>query len=237
MDNGSGWSDAGKQYTAGDYTFTPANENSKLAAVVFPMGNYLEPAEGVSAGVLSNVKTIETTTTLTVDSTDYEGSTAIVTAKVETNDKKAVLDGLVEFYVQYGVENSGDYTKYTFATSRLNKNGEAAVTFEVPIYSIGTYQFYAHYVGTEVYGASSSGWSTKTAIKSATIAFGTSPALPSATPLAPLLPRCRLARPTPSPRLKSMKRVRRRSSSAAPTTTTSGSTPPTAPPGRPCSLT
>lgn len=177
VDNGSGWSDAGKQYTAGDYTFTPANENSKLAAVVFPMGNYLEPAEGVSAGVLSNVKTIETTTTLTVDSTDYEGSTAIVTAKVETKDGKAVLDGLVEFYVQYGVEGSGDYTKYTFATSRLNKNGEAAVTFEVPIYSIGTYQFYAHYVGTEVYGASSSDWSTKTAIKSATIAFGTNPAI------------------------------------------------------------
>lgn len=177
VDNGSGWSDAGKQYTAGDYTFTPANENSKLAAVVFPMGNYLEPAEGVSAGVLSKAATIETTTTLTVDSTDYEGSTAIVTAKVETKDGKAVLDGLVEFYVQYGVEGSGDYTKYTFATSRLNKNGEAAVTFEVPIYSIGTYQFYAHYVGTEVYGASSSGWSTKTDIKSATIAFGTSPAI------------------------------------------------------------
>lgn len=177
VDNGSGWSDAGKQYDDTAYTFTPANENSKLAAVVFPMGNYLEPAEGVSAGVLSNVKTIETTTTLTVDSTDYEGSTAIVTAKVETKDGKAVLDGLVEFYVQYGVENSGDYTKYTFATSRLNKNGEAAVTFEVPIYSIGTYQFYAHYVGTEVYGASSSDWSTKTAIKSATIAFGTNPAI------------------------------------------------------------
>lgn len=177
VDDGDGWSDAGKQYTAGDYTFTPANENSKLAAVVFPMGNYLEPAEGVSAGVLSNVKTIETTTTLTVDSTDYEGSTAIVTAKVETKDGKAVLDGLVEFYVQYGEEGSGDYTKYTFATSRLNKNGEAAVTFEVPIYSIGTYQFYAHYVGTEVYGASSSDWSTKTAIKSATIAFGTNPAI------------------------------------------------------------
>lgn len=177
VDNGSGWSDAGKQYDDTAYTFTPANENSKLAAVVFPMGNYLEPAEGVSAGVLSKAATIETTTTLTVDSTDYEGSTAIVTAKAETKDGKAVLDGLVEFYVQYGVEGSGDYTKYTFATSRLNKNGEAAVTFEVPIYSIGTYQFYAHYVGTEVYGASSSGWSTKTAIKSATIAFGTSPAI------------------------------------------------------------
>lgn len=177
VDNGSGWSEEDKQYDNTPYTFTPANENSKLAAVVFPMGNYTLPAEGVSAGVLSKAKTIETTTTLTVDSTDYEGSTAIVTAKVETKDKKAVLDGLVEFYVQYGVEGSGDYTKYTFATSRLNKNGEAAVTFEVPIYSIGTYQFYAHYVGTEVYGASSSGWSTKTDIKSATIAFGTSPAI------------------------------------------------------------
>lgn len=177
VDNGSGWSEEIKQYNDTPYSFTPANENSKLAAVVFPMGNYLEPAEGVSAGVLSKAKTIETTTTLTVDSTDYEGSTAIVTAKVETNDKKAVLDGMVEFYVQYGVEGSGDYTKYTFATSRLNKNGEAAVTFEVPIYSIGTYQFYAHYVGTEVYGASSSDWSTKTDIKSATIAFGTNPAI------------------------------------------------------------
>lgn len=177
VDNGSGWSEEDKQYDNTPYTFTPANENSKLAAVVFPMGNYLEPAEGVSAGVLSKAATIETTTTLTVDSTDYEGSTAIVTAKVETKDKKAVLDGLVEFYVQYGVKGSGDYTKYTFATSRLNKNGEAAVTFEVPIYSIGTYQFYAHYVGTEVYGASSSDWSTKTDIKSATIAFGTSPAI------------------------------------------------------------
>lgn len=86
VDDGSGWNElADPQYAdSGNLLYTPANENSKLAAVVYPLSssNYSEPAEGAAAGVVSGVKRIETTTALAAESSWYEGEGVMLTATV-----------------------------------------------------------------------------------------------------------------------------------------------------------
>ena len=99
VDDGDGWTEVATQNSDVSYIFKPTSINSKLAAVVFPKGNYSEPAEGVSAGVLSTSRKIGTEITVVASSDWYEGDTVTVTATVKdtTAAKAAVLDGVVEF--------------------------------------------------------------------------------------------------------------------------------------------
>ena len=176
VDGGSGWNElADPQYAdSGNLLYTPANENSKLAAVVYPLSssNYSEPAEGAAAGVVSGVKRIETTTALAAESSWYEGEGVMLTATVRDAGGEAVLDGQVEFYAQYTPKAGGDVVKNQIGSARLNKNGEAVLEYTLPSFEIaGRVQFFAAYMGTEVYQGSSSGWQNGEDTKSATIAF------------------------------------------------------------------
>ena len=113
LDTGNGWnaynpeqdSDGYKAngYVSGSesvptFTFTPVNENTRLRAVVYPIGNYMLPEAGIAAGMLTTGEKVATTTSIdsNVD-TDYEGNIITLTATVTAN-QEAVLDGTVDFY-------------------------------------------------------------------------------------------------------------------------------------------
>lgn len=68
--------------------------------------------------------------------------------------------------------------KNQIGSARLNKNGEAALEYTLPSFEIaGRVQFFAAYMGTEVYQGSSSGWQNGEDTKSATIAFAADAAI------------------------------------------------------------
>lgn len=177
LDTGNGWnaynpeqdSDGYKAngYVSGSesvptFTFTPVNENTRLRAVVYPIGNYMLPEAGIAAGMLTTGEKVATTTSIdsNVD-TDYEGNIITLTATVTAN-QEAVLDGTVDFYAGEAY----------IGTATLNGEGQAIMQYTLPAYVYGenTVTFTAKYTGTTAYEASVADGVTVT-IQSARISF------------------------------------------------------------------
>lgn len=178
VDDGSGWYPlADPQYADnGNLLYTPANENSKLAAVVYPLSssNYSEPAEGIAAGVVGDVEKIDTSITLEAGNTGwYEGEEVVLTATVVDGGDNPVYDGYVEFFVRYD-----GYTSTHVGTVSLNSDGQAVLIYTLPAYgTTNTVEFYAEYMGTDVYNGSKVDEWLSRSINSATITFGADPAI------------------------------------------------------------
>ncbi len=171
VDDGEGWYELiDPEYANDSLKFTPANENTRLAAVVFPMGDYMFPVDGIAAGVIGDAKKVTTATTLTTSGDWHEGSTITLTAAVKA-DQTEVLDGKVEFYATIG-----GTTSVMIGSAALNKNGEAVLTYTLPAYNAAnnSISFAANYIGTDVYAASEAAASDGK-ILSATITFGADP--------------------------------------------------------------
>ena len=171
VDDGEGWYELiDPEYANGSLKFTPANENTRLAAVVFPMGDYMFPVDGIAAGVIGDATKVTTATTLTTSGDWHEGSTITLTAAVKA-DQTEVLDGKVEFYATIGGTAS-----VMIGSAALNKNGEAVLTYTLPAYNAtnNSISFAANYIGTDVYAASEA-TASDGKILSATITFGADP--------------------------------------------------------------
>lgn len=171
VDDGEGWYElVNPEYANDSLKFTPANENTRLAAVVFPMGDYMFPVDGIAAGVIGDAKKVTTATKLTTSGDWHEGSTITLTAAVKA-DQTAVLDGKVEFYATIGGTAS-----VMIGSAALNKDGEAVLTYTLPAYNTtnNSISFTANYIGTDVYAASEA-VASDGKILSATITFGADP--------------------------------------------------------------
>ena len=171
VDDGEGWYELiDPEYANGSLKFTPANENTRLAAVVFPMGDYMFPVDGIAAGVIGNATKVTTATTLTISGDWHEGSTITLTAAVKA-DQTAVLDGKVEFYATIGGTAS-----VMIGSAALNKDGAAVLNYTLPAYNAtnNSISFTANYIGTDVYAASEA-TASDGKILSATITFGADP--------------------------------------------------------------
>lgn len=183
LDTGNGWnaynpeqdSDGYKAngYVSGSesvptFTFTPVNENTRLRAVVYPIGNYMLPEAGIAAGMLTTGEKVATDTNIVSNvNADYEGDVITLTATV-TAGQEAVLDGTVDFYAEVGTAGEAAY----IGTATLNGEGKAIMQYTLPAYVYGenTVTFTAKYTGTTAYEASDADGVTVT-IQSATISF------------------------------------------------------------------
>ena len=183
LDTGNGWnaynpeqdSDGYKAngYVSGSesvptFTFTPVNENTRLRAVVYPIGNYMLPEAGIAAGMLTTGEKVATDTNIVSNvNADYEGNVITLTATV-TAGAEAVLDGTVDFYAKVGTAEEAAY----IGTATLNGEGKAIIQYTLPAYVHGanTVTFTAKYTGTTAYEASDADGVTVT-IQSARISF------------------------------------------------------------------
>lgn len=187
LDTGNGWNaydpaKDGMDYDADGYksgsesvptfTFTPENENTRLRAVVYPIGNYMLPEAGIAAGMLTTGEKVETTTSIVSNvNADYEGNVITLTATVtETGTPaEAVLDGTVDFYAAV---NGADDAYIGSAT--LSGAGSAVMQYTLPAYvkdAANTVAFTAKYTGTSAYNVSETEKGVTVTVKSATITF------------------------------------------------------------------
>lgn len=186
LDTGDGWnvynpeqdSDGYKAdgYKSGSesvptFTFTPVNENTRLRAVVYPIGNYMLPEAGIAAGMLTTGEKVATATNIVSNvNADYEGNVVTLTATVtEKADTEAVLDGTVDFYAKVDTAEDAAY----IGTATLNGEGKAIMQYTLPayVYLKNTVTFTAKYTGTTAYEASEDANGVTVTIQSATISF------------------------------------------------------------------
>lgn len=178
LDTGNGWnaynpeqdSDGYKAngYVSGSesvptFTFTPVNENTRLRAVVYPIGNYMLPEAGIAAGMLTTGEKVATTTSIDSNvNADYEGNVITLTATV-TAGQEEVLDGTVDFYAGEAY----------IGTATLNGEGQAIMQYTLPAYVYGenTVTFTAKYTGTTAYEASEDAEGVTVTVQSARISF------------------------------------------------------------------
>lgn len=178
LDTGNGWNaydpaKDGMDYDADGYvsgsesvptfTFTPVNENTRLRAVVYPIGNYMLPEAGIAAGMLTTGEKVATATSIGSNvNADYEGNVITLTATV-TAGAEAVLDGTVDFYAGEAY----------IGTATLNGEGKAIMQYTLPAYVHGanTVTFTAKYTGTTAYEASEDAEGVTVTVQSARISF------------------------------------------------------------------
>ena len=184
LDTGNGWNaydpaKDGMDYDADGYksgsesvptfTFTPMNENTRLRAVVYPIGNYMLPEAGIAAGMLTTGEKVATATSIGSNvNADYEGNIITLTATV-TAGQEEVLDGTVDFYAKVGTAEEAAY----IGTATLNGEGKAIMQYTLPAYVHGanTVTFTAKYTGTTAYEASEDAEGVTVKVQSARISF------------------------------------------------------------------
>lgn len=187
LDTGDGWHEYdpakdGENYDENGYvsgsesvptfTFTPVNENTRLRAVVYPIGNYMLPEAGLAAGMLTTSEKVATTTSIASNvRADYEGNVITLTATVaEKAGEEAVLDGTVDFYAK--VDTAGGEAAY-IGTATLNGEGQAIMQYTLPayVYDENKVTFTAKYTGTTAYDPSETEPGVTVTVQSATISF------------------------------------------------------------------
>ena len=184
LDTGNGWnaynpeqdSDGYKAngYVSGSesvptFTFTPVNENTRLRAVVYPIGNYMLPEAGIAAGMLTTGEKVATATSIDSNvNADYEGNVITLTATVTAN-AEAVLDGTVDFYAKVDTAGEAAY----IGTATLNGEGKAIMQYTLPayVYRENTVTFTAKYTGTTAYDPSKTELGVTVTVQSARISF------------------------------------------------------------------
>ena len=185
LDTGNGWNaydpaKDGMDYDADGYvsgsesvptfTFTPVNENTRLRAVVYPIGNYMLPEAGIAAGMLTTGEKVATATSIGSNvNADYEGNVITLTATV-TAGAEAVLDGTVDFYAK--VDTAGGEAAY-IGTATLNGEGQAIMQYTLPayVYQKDKVTFTAKYTGTTAYDPSKTELGVTVTVQSARISF------------------------------------------------------------------
>ena len=151
------------------FTFTPVNENTRLRAVVYPIGNYMLPEAGIAAGMLTTGEKVETTTSIDSNvNADYEGNVITLTATVTAN-AEAVLDGTVDFYAKVDTAGEAAY----IGTATLNGAGQAIMQYTLPayVYLKNMVTFTAKYTGTTAYDLSETKPGVTVKVQSARISF------------------------------------------------------------------
>lgn len=141
-DAGLTWETYGDVKADGSIDVTPQANSWQYAAIVYPMGNYTKPENGISVGKITCGDNVaDTDIELTVDNNRPFENEMITLTATATSNGIAVIGGTFTFYK--GTDE--------IAVVAVDSAGMARITVPAPAYSEGTVTYKAVYSGTDTY--------------------------------------------------------------------------------------